>query len=149
MIETNELLTEAFSQATETMAFMSPMPIEEDMSKPQQTIQAQIDFTGPSNGSVQILAGPDFATTLAENIAALDEVNDQTRADAMQELSNVTCGLLLPKLASSKNDVFDVTVPMVLTGEDAPKWDEFIEQTNTRALNIDDHLVAVRLINDD
>ncbi|MHC4211745.1 MAG: chemotaxis protein CheX [Planctomycetota bacterium] len=147
MIETTELLTEAFSQAAETMAFMSVMPIEDDMPKPQELIQSHIEFTGPSNGSVQILAGSDFATTLAENIAALDEVEDQTRADAMKELSNVTCGLLLPQIASSEQDVFDVTVPQVLTGDDAPKWDEFIEQTNTRVLNIEDHLVAVRLIN--
>ncbi len=147
MIETTELLTEAFSQAAETMAFMSVMPIEDDMPKPKQTIQAQISFTGSSEGSVQILAGPEFATTLAENIAALDEVDDQIRADAMKELSNVTCGLLLPLIASSQQDVFDVTVPQVISGDDAPEWNEFIEQTNTRVLNIEDHLVAIRLIN--
>jgi len=54
--------------------------------------------------------------------------------------------LLLPMLASSGGDVFDVTVPAVKTGDDSPRWDEFVEQPNSCILNIEGFLVATRLI---
>ena len=149
MIDNTELLTEAFSEAAETMAFLTIMPIQEDMKTPEETIEAEMSFSGPASGTVRILAGPEFATTIAENIAALDEVDDQTRADAMKELSNVTCGLLLPKIASSKEAVYDVTVPQVKTGAEAPTWDCFTAHSNSRVLNIEDHLVAIKLIEKD
>ncbi len=160
MIETDNILTDALMQALETMAFLTIMPLEEDMAAPEKTVLAEISFTrrdaastpietrrtGPKNGTIQILAGLDFCRILAENISALTEVNDETCYDALKELSNVTCGLLLPMLASSRADVFDVTVPTLKTGNDSPRWDEFVEQPNSRILNIEGFLVATRLI---
>ena len=90
MIETANLLTEALSQALETMAFMDIMPIEEDLPVPDETVSAKISFTGPKSGTLEILAGLDFAKILAENIGALDEVDNENAFDAMRELSNVT-----------------------------------------------------------
>lgn len=146
MIETGTILTDSLAQALETMAFLTIMPLEEDTAAPEKTISAEISFTGPKNGTIQILAGLDLCRILAENIGALTEVNDETCYDALKELSNVTCGLLLPMLASSQTDVFDVTVPAVKTGDDSPRWDEFVERPNSCILNIEGFLVATRLI---
>jgi len=146
MIKTDTILTDSLAQALETMAFLTIMPLEEDMAAPEKTVLAEISFTGPKNGTIQILAGLDLCRILAENIGALTEVNDETCYDALKELSNVTCGLLLPMLASSQTDVFDVTVPAVKTGDDSPRWDEFVEQPNSCILNIEGFLVATRLI---
>ena len=146
MIETGTILTDSLAQALETMAFLTITPLEEDTAAPEKTISAEISFTGPKNGTIQILAGLDLCRILAENIGALTEVNDETCHDALKELSNVTCGLLLPMLASSGGDVFDVTVPAVKTGDDSPRWDEFVEQPNSCILNIEGFLVATRLI---
>ncbi len=146
MIKTDTMLTDSLAQALETMAFLTIMQLEEDMSAPEKTILAEISFTGPKNGTIQILAGLDFCRILAENIGALTEVSDEICYDALKELSNVTCGLLLPMLASSQTDVFDVTVPAVKTGDDSPRWDEFVEQPNSYKLNIEGFLVAIRLI---
>ncbi len=146
MIKTDTMLTDSLAQSLETMAFLTTMPLEEDMPAPKKAIWAEISFTGPKNGTIQILAGLDFCRILAENICALIEVSDETCYDALKELSNVTCGLLLPILASSQADVFDVTVPAVKTGDDSPGWDEFVEQPNSYILNIEGFLVATRLI---
>ena len=146
MIETENILTDSLAKALETMAFLTIMPLEEDMAAPEKTVLAEISFAGPKNGTIQILAGLDLCRILAENIGALTEVNDETCYDALKELSNVTCGLLLPMLASSGGDVFDVTVPAVKTGDDSPGWDEFVEQPNSCILNIEGFLVATRLI---
>jgi len=129
MIETGTIVTQALSEALETMAFLTILPIDEDLLPPEDTILAEMSFTGPKSGTVQILAGPDFAKILAENIGALDEVKDEYAFDALKELANVICGLVLPMIASSQTDVFDVTVPAIKSGDDAPKWDQFVDES--------------------
>jgi CheY-specific phosphatase CheX len=145
MIETENILTNSLTQALETMAFLTIIPLEEDIAAPEQTILAEISFTGPKNGTIQILAGLDFCRILAENIGALTEVNDETCHDALKELSNVTSGLLFPILACSQTDVFDITIPTIKNGDDSLKWNEFVEQPNTCILNIEGYLVATRI----
>lgn len=143
MIETTNFLTDALSQALETMAFLDVMPIEEDLPVPDETVLAKISFKGPKNGTLEILAGLDFAKILAENIGALDEVDNENAFDAMKELSNVTCGLLLPMVAAESSDVFDMTVPTVKNGNDSPRWSEFA--SDSCVLNIEDYMVAIKL----
>ncbi|UCC98422.1 MAG: chemotaxis protein CheX [Phycisphaerales bacterium] len=145
MIETNTMLTEALVQALETMAFLTNLPLEADGVAPESAVLAQIGFTGPKTGTIQILAGMDFAKVLAENIGALEGVDDETAFDAMKELSNVTCGLLLPMIGSSPADVFDMTIPTIQSGQASPGWDEFTAREDCRLLNIEDFLVAARL----
>ncbi|MBC8468798.1 MAG: hypothetical protein H8D56_04945 [Planctomycetes bacterium] len=146
MIETENILTNSLAQALETMAFLTIMPPEDDMAAPEQIVLAEISFSGPKSGTIQILAGLDFCRILAENISALTEVSDETCYDALKELSNVTSGLLLPILACSQEDVFDITIPTIKNGDDSPKWNEFVEQPNTCILNIEGYMVATRLI---
>jgi CheY-specific phosphatase CheX len=146
MIEIENILTDSLAQALETMAFLTIMPLEEDIAPPEKVVLAEISFTGPKNGTIQILAGVDFCRILAENIGALTEVSDETCYDALKELSNVTSGLLLPILAYSKADVFDITIPTIKKGDDSPKWNVFVEQPKTSILNIEGYLVATRLI---
>ena len=146
MIDTESILIESLGQALEKMAFLTIVPLEEDIAVPEKTALAQISFKGPKNGTIQILAGLDLCKILAQNIAALTEVNDETCYDALKELSNVTCGLLLPVLACSKEDVFDITIPNIKNGENCPKWSKFVEQPNSCVSNIEGYLIATRLI---
>ncbi len=146
MIDTQNFLVQAMDQALETMAFLTVIPDEENMIVPEKTILAEMSFSGPRNGTIQILAGTDFAEVIAENIGAMDQVNDEMRFDALKELSNVTCGLLIPMIASTESDVFDLTVPVVKASDDAPNWQEFIMQQNACIVNVDGFGVATRLI---
>ena len=147
MIETADILTESMLEALETMAFMTTAePEEEQQTPPEDVLFGEMRFTGPKNGYVQILAGRSFCEVLAENIAALEEADDAACCDAMQELSNVTCGLVLPRLAESSDDVFGVSVPTVKSGGDAPQWREFVSMPRTCVMDIEDFVVAARLI---
>jgi CheY-specific phosphatase CheX len=145
MIETNTMLTDALTQALETMAFLTSLPLEEDAAAPESCVLARIGFTGPKAGTIQILAGMDFARVLAQNIGALEAADDETAFDAMKELSNVTCGLLLPMIGWSPADVFNMTIPTVQSGRASPQWDEFIDGNDCRVLNIEGFMVAARL----
>lgn len=145
MIETNTMLTDALTQALEIMAFLCNLPLEEDRVAPENTVLAQISFKGPRTGTIRILAGRDFAGVLAQNIGALEQADDETAFDAMKELANVTCGLLLPMIGSSPADVFDMSIPAVQSGQAAPGWDEFTAPEDCLRLNIEGFMVAARL----
>jgi hypothetical protein len=64
----------------------------------------------------------------------------------MKELVNVTCGLVLPMLADSKDDVFDVTVPHLTGSKERVYWQEFVESIDAVVLDVEGFSVATRLI---
>lgn len=144
--DTTHLLTHALTHALETMAFLTVVPVDDDMVIPQKTILAEIGFTGAKKGTILILAGLNLCKILAENIAALDVADNQTALDALKELSNVTCGLFLPKVVSSTADVFDITVPTVKICDNSSQWDEFVAGHNSYVLNIEGRALAAKLI---
>jgi len=143
--EAENLLPQALTQALETMAFLTVTPEDEGMIIPTETVTAEINFTGAKKGTIQIIAGTDFCNTLAENIAAIDNVSNQAALDALKELSNVTCGLFLPMVVSSTADVFDITVPKVSCCDDSSQWDEFTSNDNSCTLNIEGFCIAIKL----
>lgn len=145
-IDTDDCLTQALAEAFETMAFLTALPVDDEMIIPQKTILAEIGFSGAKRGTIQMLAGLDFCETLAENIAAIEVVDNQAALDALQELSNVTCGLLLPMIVSSTADEFEVAVPKVENCDNPSQWDEFVAEENSCILNMEGHAIAARLI---
>lgn len=89
-----------------------------------------------------------FAKVLAENITGLSEVEERDSSDALKELSNVMCGLLLPMVASSPAEAFDVTVPGIRSLSGPSEAQEFIEQDVTSVFDIEGHTIAARLLID-
>jgi chemotaxis protein CheY-P-specific phosphatase CheC len=146
MINTEQCLTEAITSALEKMAFLTILPIEEDMLPPQDTLLSEISFKGPQSGVLQILAGTDFTRLLAENMSAGQETDTEACLDVFRELSNVTCGLLLPGLSRCPEDIFDITVPTVVGSNQAPAWDTFTADPNCHILNVENNLVAIKIV---
>lgn len=148
MIECNttDIVSEAITRALETMAFLDAEPCTEHAQVPEIITTAEISFTGPVTGLIRTIAGMDFAKVLAENIAGLDEVTEEQCIDAMKELVNVTCGLVLPLLASAENDVFDMTVPHLTKHEDRLHWEDFLALEDVTILDVEGYPVATRLI---
>jgi two-component system chemotaxis response regulator CheY len=144
-IETKNV-SDALIEALEVMAFLTSMPMEEDLAVPEETILAEIDFTGARNGSIQIVGGLDFGRTLAENIGNLEEPGREEACDAIQELSNVTCGLFLPMLTSTTAESFAITVPRIQTCDNSSQWHEFTTDQNCIVSNIEGYMVATKLI---
>ena len=145
MTATREILTDALSEVLETMAFLGTGPLDEQTITPDAAVLTEMRFSGPRSGSIQILSGLSLGRILAQNIGALDEADDQAALDAWKELCNVTCGLVIPRIAASTAEVYDVTVPAVTTGEGAPSWDWFASQPDTCVLNVEGYATAVRL----
>jgi len=147
--ELGSLVIKAMSHALETMAFMTVMPLDEDVATPHETISAAISFMGPKSGTIEIVAGVEFARVLAENISGMTEIDLKSCCDALKELSNVTCGLFLPMVVSSTADVFEITVPTALSGHEAPQWSAFADHADSCVTNVEGYRVSTRLTIED
>jgi len=154
MLETTDnILIESLTEAFETMAFMTVMPPEDELPEPSDCVRVEMSFTGPSSGTVELMAGDDFISLLAANVMGMD--TEETEAhlkgiDAFKELLNTTCGVLLPRLATAETDVFDVTVPSSESFPDDPQaWQSFVKDSAVTILDVDDNPVAVRMTDDD
>ena len=137
MIDTSNILVEALTQALETSAFLTVVPSQEQLDPPQRFFQIQMHFKGPACGTFQIVAGSQLGKILAQNITGIESVNDDMAIDAIKELTNMACGLLLPMLVSSEDDLFDVTLPEVQDFQHRQQWEYFARQDCFMKLDVE------------
>ena len=52
-------------------------------------------------------------------------------------------------IATELSDEFDITIPAIKSSSDTPSWDQFINDECSSVLNIEDYLVAVKLVLED
>lgn len=146
MIATNTILSEALCKALETMAFMIAEAPEQQSEAPAECYLARMHFEGPVKGTIELLAGCELARSLALNISGAEQVENDTSVDALKELLNVTCGLLLPLLPSLPTDTFEFTVPELVSTGDTEQWRQFVEQDDVVVMEVNGEPIATRLI---
>ncbi len=145
-IKKENVVVEAASLALEKMAFLMVLP-DELLAVPKKSIIAEIGFSGPKMGKIQIAAGIDFADILARNMGSIEDPDEEKCIDAMKEFVNVTTGLILPLITESENDdAFDLSVPHLVNSDDRIHWREFISREGVSVLNVENKPVAVRLV---
>ncbi len=151
MLETNtSSAMEALVEAMEQMAFMAPMPADETLLPSPQAYLIRMPFTGPVSGTVEIVAPQEVGTGLAANILATTPDDPQAisyAADALKELLNVTCSLLLPKLGTVKpgGSPFKMTLPQMTAFDSARQWKDFVAVPNTHLLDVEGKLIAIHV----
>lgn len=136
------LAAEVLCQALETMAFVSPLPAEKPVA-PSGLQRISITFGGCSSGRVELLAPLQLGAVLAGNILGIEASapEAQHRApDALKEAMNVTCGLLLARLAADQS--FDMGIPQ-LADAGSEDWDAFV-QSGATVLDADGLLLAIQ-----
>lgn len=129
MNQHDELLNQVGEEIFESLAFMLVMPGIDDEDAPppapEARIAAQVEFSGPFDGSVAVVLQRDMLVELATNMLGMDEdqpPGPEAQTDALKELLNVICGNLLPKLAGAEA-VFDVHPPELLDSGQLPdRW---------------------------
>ena len=144
----NGSLVESVSEALETMAFMIVEPPEGKLPTPAEGVKVDMDFMGPHGGTVELMAGFELIGTMAANFMGIEPDDPETqdkRIDAFKELLNVVCGLLLPKLASSSGDIFDITVPQAQPFTNPQEWETFTNQSGVTVMECDGSALAFRM----
>jgi len=140
--ETRTVVAEALAMALEKMAFLDAMPSAAPFEPTAEMLGAEIDFDGPARGTLQIAAAGAFACVIRGTIAGPDDPGASELTDTLQELANVTCGLVLPMLATDETDVFRVSVPRPCSSAD---WARNAD-AEPAIMDVEGHQVAVRLI---
>jgi len=143
--ETKNILVTAIAEALEKMAFLAVLPDDEAVQEPSIILSAKIDFSGPLNGELQVVVDIELARTIGENISGMEELNDEECIDALKEFVNVASGLILPMVATSQADVFDLTVPHPCGIQGQEQWNQFTAGDDVAVLNAEGFPIAARL----
>ena len=112
-------LSEAIEEVLASLAFAFVMP-GEDIPPAGEVMLAEIDFTGPFNGTLRLTIPDELSPMLAENMLGIEqeECGEEIQHDALKELLNVICGNLLPRIAGTE-PVFNLSSPRIVTDEEA------------------------------
>jgi chemotaxis protein CheY-P-specific phosphatase CheC len=139
-----DIITESISQTLEKTAFLEATCPVDQMAEPQDVIVAEIGFSGRISGKMQIASEREFVKIFAENISGIEDLTEEMYGDAMKELANITCGLVLPMIAESPDEQFEMAIPC-LTTLSTPKWHDFISKEDTVLLEVENNPVFVKL----
>ncbi|HUB24770.1 MAG TPA: response regulator [Tepidisphaeraceae bacterium] len=114
-------LAEALSEALETMAVVSP-EMKPDAKAPENAVLVKVEFHGAGGtGYLTLAAAREFGTLVAANCNA--EASAIEGEDALKELANVTCGLLLRKRIGGAAG-FELLPPVLVQEHDLESpWD--------------------------
>lgn len=137
-------------QAMETMAFTTPALADPSLFPSPDSLHVSMPFTGPICGTVEIVASEKVGISLAANILATtpdDPAAVRYARDALKELLNVTCGLLLPKLVPKESAAshFRMTLPQLEVFDCQTQWPAFAASADTCILDVEGRLLALRV----
>lgn len=146
--ETREVVQRATRKILQNMAFMFGEPVDKDEVPAAQGefLQAAMTFSGPVFGSFRMTMPASLACEVAASMLGIDTGDDAAarhRDDALCELTTVTCGHILAKIAG-EGVLFHQSIPETVAVAPAEvsalEWDE-----ETIALVVDESLVLVHL----
>jgi hypothetical protein len=141
---TTQSLAEALSESLMTMAFLDAFPAE-PAGAPANPLVIRVPFTGPRRGALEIVTTDALGATLAANMLGMtpdDPDAVQRGRDALKELANVTCGLLLSKLPDPTKPA--MSIPSV-RATPAHRWDAVSRRPDAISLDVEGLPLAARL----
>lgn len=141
-------MVETFQESLDMMAFVPLDPPEPDALPAGKSIVVTMNFDGPVSGQVALVVPEHFAHTLAANFLGTepdDPEADVKAADSIKELVNVTVGAMMPKLASSRDDIFDLSIPQSRAFDTATEWSAFTGSPNTSIFTAEGDTIAIQL----
>jgi hypothetical protein len=148
--EARQLMLDATVQALETMAFFCAQSTTPDEAlPPENPIEVSMEFSGPINGTVQLVAGRFFGQRLASNALGCgvsDEDAVSRAEDSIRELINVVVGMMMPRLSGNENDVFDLSLPRTDLFDAGAEWEEFSRQPDVCLIDAEGESLVLRVI---
>jgi hypothetical protein len=140
-------LAKVLCDALETMAFISPLPLEGPCPPQADLLLVTIRFTGRRGGRLTLAAPRAFAQMLSSNILAAS-VDDPTVADgagdALKELANVVCGSVIHETPGIERNSIEMGLPACRTLADT-EWTDFLAHPGTSSFDADGCVIAARL----
>lgn len=141
-------LVAALVESLEQMAFIMVCPLEGQLEASQDPVLVSVEFTGPVQGRVELLASKGLGAAMAANMLAGSAEDSQVveqADDTLRELLNVTCGALLNEWTGKLKGRFRMQIPKV-AAITRDQWEELASASGFSALDADGHAIAVRLV---
>lgn len=142
-----DALFDSVRQALETMAFILADEAQEATEIPTTAKRISMSFTGPTSGTVELIASESFGQTLAAGALGLDPADEEVLSkvdDALKELINVVVGHMMPAIAEDRSDVFSLALPE-LGDIPADDWSDFIATPSASVFVADGAVIAARV----
>ncbi|MGC4034285.1 MAG: response regulator [Tepidisphaeraceae bacterium] len=142
----NLTLAEALAEALETMAFISPelVSLQPSDVPASDSRLVKIEFRGrESLGSLAIAASPGLGAAIAAN---LEDAGLTAADDALKELANITCGLLLRM--GPEGGLGFVLDPPTLSTNAGQNPLELLHGEDVVTLRADEELIAAQVTTD-
>lgn len=144
------LLGESLTTALETSVALSPSPMNGATATkpPDRAVLSSVGFDGPVGGFIQIMAGESFGDTIACRALRLEpgtRVTGAERRDALRELANVTCGILLRVFQDDAQGVPSMTVPRIEAVSDEA-WKAAMQDPGMLVFEADGSPIAIRYL---
>ena len=143
-----ESLIEALANALQTMAFISPEPVDGTFDPPASADCVSVRWSGAGTGRVRLAAPSAFGELLECNILALEPGTPEAAArsiDALRELCNVTTGAMLGQLCDDAEETPEMGLPSVEHIPDAAAWQAFASGPGTSLLFAEGFYLALRV----
>ncbi len=142
----HQVILETVSQTLETMAFICVEPITE-AAVPDEPLCLSMKFDGPSRGAVEMVASRNLGRRLASEVLMVeaDDPEFESRAeDALREILNVVVGAMMPHLARSPGDVFNLGLPET-ADFDPNRWSLFTDPHKACLLDAETQPIGFRI----
>jgi chemotaxis protein CheY-P-specific phosphatase CheC len=140
-------IVECLVQALDQMAFLAALPPEGPLPAPSAAMLVSIDFDGPSQGHIELLADAALGAVLAANMLATSEDDPQAIAqaqDVLCELLNVSCGAYLRQSSATAGGEFKMQVPKARSF-DIQQWDSTLATGGFITLDAEGRPIAIRV----
>jgi hypothetical protein len=111
-----ELLARIVGRTLEEAAFVFAETSQDAAPFEGTVIEARMGYSGPSTGEIRLAAAPAFAATLAANLLGTEPDDPEATSremDAVGELLNMVCGMLVPELFGP-HAAYRLDIPAVL-----------------------------------
>jgi hypothetical protein len=145
----SQSVEQALSEALETMAFITPLPPEDNSAPQGPAVLTRIEFRGAQAGALELCTPDAFGVVLAANLLGVEPTDADAKektSDALRELLNVACGALLRNSGATGNGaVVEMSVPSQ-SKFDLAGWDAFVASPDAVVIDADGQKVAVRLV---
>lgn len=143
---TPELVAESLVEALELMGFIFAMPPEGPAAPPEQAIDIRLPFSGSLKGVVRLVAPLELGVKLAANILPPETPAEELPSpkDALGELANVACGVVIRRLGGDKALTIDMGLPLVVAFNPV-QWPALCAAPNTCVLDAEGLTVALAL----
>ena len=138
-LESNTLI-ESVTEALETMGFISAWPAADHDEAPPDPVIVRLAYRGAGDGQMEMVAPAKLGAELCANMLVelsddADEAQRQSH-DALAELHNICCGLLLGRMKADGPGSIEMQLPR-LDPFDPRGWRAFINRTNVSVLDFD------------